>query len=33
MLVGVGTLFASGAWQQFFVPLQRYFACFGWPPF
>ena len=33
MLVGVGTLFVTGAWQQFFVPLQRYFARLGWPPF
>lgn len=32
MLVGVGILFVTGAWQQFFVPLQRYFARFGWPP-
>jgi cytochrome c-type biogenesis protein len=32
MLVGIGVLFVTGAWQQFFTPLQRYFARFGWPP-
>lgn len=32
MLVGVGTLFVTGAWRAFFVPLQRWFARFGWPP-
>lgn len=31
-LVGVGLLFVSGAWQSFFVPLQRSFARLGWPP-
>ncbi len=31
-LVGVGALFVSGAWQTFFVPLQRSFARYGWPP-
>lgn len=31
-LVGVGTLFVSGAWRSFFVPLQRTFAQLGWPP-
>jgi len=32
LLVGVGVLFVSGAWRSFFVPLQREFARFGWPP-
>ncbi len=32
MLVGVGILFLSGLWRAFFIPLQRYFAQFGWPP-
>ena len=32
LLVGVGVLFISGVWTTFFVPLQRYFAQFGWPP-
>ncbi len=32
MLVGIGVLFVTGAWRQFFIPLQRYFARFGWPP-
>ncbi|MHB8293360.1 MAG: cytochrome c biogenesis CcdA family protein [Acidimicrobiales bacterium] len=32
LLVGVGVLFVSGAWRSFFVPLQRVFARFGWPP-
>lgn len=32
MLVGVGALFVSGAWRSFFVPLQRSFARWGWPP-
>lgn len=32
VLVGVGVLFVSGAWHSFFVPLQREFARFGWPP-
>ncbi len=32
LLVGVGALFISGAWSRFFIPLQRYFAQFGWPP-
>ncbi|MEO7399136.1 MAG: cytochrome c biogenesis protein CcdA, partial [Ilumatobacteraceae bacterium] len=32
LLVGVGVLFVSGAWRTFFIPLQRYFARFGWPP-
>ena len=32
LLVGIGVLFVTGAWRQFFIPLQRYFARFGWPP-
>ncbi len=32
MLVVVGVLFVSGLWRSFFLPLQRYFAQFGWPP-
>lgn len=32
MLVAVGVLFVSGAWRSFFIPLQRWFAEFGWPP-
>jgi cytochrome c-type biogenesis protein len=32
MLVAVGTLFVTGTWRAFFIPLQRYFARFGWPP-
>lgn len=32
MLVGVGVLFVSGAWRSLFLPLQRWFAEFGWPP-
>lgn len=32
MMVGVGTLFVSGLWRTFFIPLQRYFARLGWPP-
>lgn len=32
MMVGVGVLFATGAWRTFFVPLQRTFARLGWPP-
>ncbi len=32
LLVGVGVLFVSGAWQSLFVPLQRSFARLGWPP-
>jgi cytochrome c-type biogenesis protein len=32
LLVGVGLLFVSGAWRSFFIPLQRYFARFNWPP-
>ncbi len=32
LLVGVGVLFVTGAWRTFFIPLQRAFARFGWPP-
>ena len=32
LLVGVGVLFVSGAWQTIFLPLQRTFAQWGWPP-
>ncbi|MGH2695765.1 MAG: cytochrome c biogenesis CcdA family protein [Actinomycetota bacterium] len=32
MLVTVGVLFVSGAWRSLFLPLQRWFAQFGWPP-
>lgn len=32
LLVGVGILFVTGAWRSFFLPLQREFARWGWPP-
>jgi cytochrome c-type biogenesis protein len=32
LLVGVGSMFVSGAWRSMFLPLQRYFSRFGWPP-
>lgn len=32
MLIGVGVLFVTGAWQTFFIPLQTTFAKLGWPP-
>lgn len=32
LLVGVGILFVTGTWRSFFIPLQRYFARYGWPP-
>ncbi len=32
MLVTVGTMFVTGAWQAMFIPLQRAFAKWGWPP-
>lgn len=32
MLVLVGLLFVSGAWRGMFLPLQRWFARWGWPP-
>ena len=28
----VGVLFVTGRWRALFIPLQRYFARFGWPP-
>lgn len=32
MLVGVGLLMVSGAWQSIFTPLARLFVRKGWPP-
>ena len=32
MLITTGVLFVSGAWNSFFVPLQRTFSRLGWPP-
>ncbi|MGH3649199.1 MAG: cytochrome c biogenesis CcdA family protein [Acidimicrobiia bacterium] len=32
LLIGVGILFVTGAWQTFFIPLQRVFSRLGWPP-
>jgi len=32
LLVAVGVLFVSGAWRSLFLPLQRSFAEWGWPP-
>jgi len=32
MLMAVGVLFVSGAWRSLFLPLQRSFAEWGWPP-
>ena len=32
VLMAVGGLFVSGAWRTFFLPLQRSFARWGWPP-
>lgn len=32
LMVTVGTLFATGTWRTFFIPLQSAFARFGWPP-
>ena len=32
MLVGVKLPFVSGAWRTFFIPFQRSFARWGWPP-
>jgi len=32
LLLGVGVLFVTGAWQTFFIPLQRAFSRLGWPP-
>lgn len=32
LLVGVGSLFVTGRWEELFRPMQRWFAEFGWPP-
>ncbi|MDW3215662.1 MAG: cytochrome c biogenesis protein CcdA [Ilumatobacteraceae bacterium] len=32
MLVVVGIMFVTGVWRAIFIPLQRMFAEFGWPP-
>ena len=32
VLIVVGVLFITGAWQSVFLPLQRSFARLGWPP-
>lgn len=32
LLVGIGVLFVTGEWQRLFIPLQRRFARWGWPP-
>ena len=32
LLVGVGILFVTGTWLDLFLPLQRQFARWGWPP-
>ena len=32
VMVMVGLLFVTGRWRALFLPLQRYFARFGWPP-
>jgi cytochrome c-type biogenesis protein len=32
LLVGVGALFLAGEWRGLFLPLQRWFARFDWPP-
>ncbi|MGH8873185.1 MAG: cytochrome c biogenesis CcdA family protein [Acidimicrobiia bacterium] len=32
LLIGVGVLFVTGAWQTFFIPMQRAFSRLGWPP-
>ena len=32
LLVGIGMLFVTGEWQRLFIPLQRRFARWGWPP-
>lgn len=32
LMVGVGLLFVTGQWQELFLPLQRWFARFEWPP-
>ena len=32
MMIAVGVLFVTGEWRRFFLPLQRTFARWGWPP-
>lgn len=32
LMIGVGILFVTGEWRSLFLPLQRKFAEFGWPP-
>jgi len=32
MLIVVGVLFVTGQWRELFLPLQRSFARWGWPP-
>ena len=32
LLVAVGILFVTGTWLELFLPLQRQFARWGWPP-
>lgn len=32
LLVAVGLLFVTGEWEEFFRPLQRWFARLNWPP-
>ena len=32
LLVVVGVMFALGTWRALFIPLQRAFTRFGWPP-
>lgn len=32
LLVLTGVLFVTGRWQGLFIPMQRWFARFGWPP-
>ena len=32
LLVAVGVMFVTGRWQGLFVPMQRWFARFNWPP-
>ena len=32
LMVAIGVLFVTGQWQRLFIPLQRRFVRFGWPP-
>lgn len=32
LMVAIGILFVTGHWQRLFIPLQRRFVRFGWPP-